>query len=494
MMESAFSYFLTEDNIENKRILSDLPIEKAFGKYRILIDGNTPIFSASLGSVECAVFGLAIDVICKISGDDLARKIAGDCKSVQDLVEYEKQLGGKYVLFFRDQEQYFMLGDATSSIPIYYNIDGSAVCSSNYQYIVNEKKYGVYGEFADIRASGEISQAMPYDITPYKQVKQLIPNHFLNIGQQRTTRFVNSIKNQTRIPIEKATELVLPMIRNLLDFYRESYKIYCPITSGRDSRVVLSFLMACREEFKSYTIKHPEHTEHTQDVTVPVELCGRNRIEHCLIEDVIVPEELKGEMDALLGERSYSQRTLRVAQTIREHFADGAIINGDIIGQVGKCSLHRDIPSLFATPSYFRCKLHNYSRGAKKQLKLWLKDIKASGEKVNTFDLFSIENRLGRWAAQENLIYNTLGQVYLNIFNSRSIIYVWTAIHRKQRKKSLIHVDLIKATSEALLDVPFERDESILIKLSKSTGLAYLLSSYAKFYIEKIKHKKERTQ
>ena len=492
MIECAFSYFLTENITESKRIISDLPVEKVFGKYKIRIDKETPIFSAVKNSVECSIFGLAVDVISTANGENLACQIVESCETVQDLLKFENQLGGKYILLFRNHDQYYIVGDATCSIPIYYDNEGDFVCSSNYQYIVNEKKYGVDREFAKIRASGDISQAMPYDITPYKQIKQLIPNHFLSIDDRRAVRFVNSTEKQARISVEKATELVSPMIKNLLDFYKKQYKIYCPITSGRDSRVVLAFLLESRENFTSYTIKHPEHNENTQDITVPVELCKQNDVEHRLVEDVVVTDELRNEMDEMLGSGSYSLRTLKIAQTIKEYFGDGAIINGDIIGQVGKCSLHRDIPSVFATPSYFRCKLHNYSRGAKTQLKRWLKDIKNSGEKVNTFDLFSVENRLGRWAGQENLIYNTLGQVYLNIFNCRSIIYVWTAVDRKQRKKSSIHIDLIGSSHGALLDIPFERDESVLVKLSKSTGLAYLLSSYLKYYVEKIKHKKER--
>jgi len=88
------------------------------------------------------------------------------------------------------------------------------------------------------------------------------------------------------------------------------------------------------------------------------------------------------------------------------------------------------------------------------------------------------------------LIYNTLGQVYLNIFNCRSIVYVWTAVSRKERKQSLLHIDLIKKTAGELLEIPFEREESLVFRVSKATGLTYLLSSYMKYYIEKAKFKK----
>ena len=475
-----FTYYITEEKVA----IPELPVEKEFGKYTILMDNNTPFSVAFNGENACAIFGVAVNVL---SGDssNLVKWIVDNCKDVHDVVEYERHLGGKYVLLFKDKEQYYMQGDATCSVPICYDTEGPFACSSNDQYIVGKKGYCTDGEYEAIRNSGDISQAMPYDITSYRQVKQLIPNHYLDINKRTHVRFVNARSAQKTISVKEATNIALPMIKNLLDFYLRNFKIYCPITGGRDSRVVLSFLMEGKADFSCYTIKHPEHNENTQDIVVPVALCKKEGIEHALIEDIVLSDTLINEIDNVLGKGKYSLRTLRIGQTIKENFGAGAIINGDIIGQVGKCSLHRDIPAIFATPSYFRCKLHNYSKGAKLQLKKWLNEIRSNGEKVNAFDLFSIENRMGRWASQSGAVYHAIGQVSLNIFNSRSIIYTWTAVKRSERMKSLLHVDLIKNTTPALLDTPFGADESVVVKMSKSCGIFYLLASYVKFYVQK---------
>lgn len=475
-----FSYYITEEKIS----LPVLPVEKTFGKYTILMDGRTSFSVSVNGAIACAIFGMAVDVLSGES-NDIARHIAETCKDIQAVIEYEKQLGGKYILLFKNEEQYYLQGDATCSIPVFYNTESSFACSNNCQYIVNAKNYCADKAYLAIRNSGDISQAMPYDITPYRQIKQLIPNHCLDINRQIPIRFLNAKEKQKAISVQEATDITLPMIEKILAFYLCNFPIYCPITAGRDSRVVLSFLMNSKAKFSCYTIRHPEHNDNTQDIVIPVALCKEVGIEHRLIEDVALSDSLVSEADNILGKGKYSLRTLRIAQTIKEHFGSGAIINGDIIGQVGKCSLHRDIPAAFATPSYFRCKLHNYSKDAKTQLKHWLNEIKTSGEKVNSFDLFSIENRMGRWASQSSTVYDTIGQITLNIFNSRSVIYTWTAVERKKRKKSQIHLELIRNTVPSLLDIPFEVDENTIVKLSKSTGILYLLASYMKFYVEK---------
>ena len=485
-MESCiFSYYISESDIE----IEELKHKYSFGKYNVLTDSRTPFLQANYDKSECAIFGYAVNVYSRAS-ENLAQEIVAQCSSISDVVEFEKSLGGKYIILYRKGEQFFILGDATCSIPVFYNTTGKVSCSSNPQYLVRHYGYRPDQSLQAIRDSGEISQAMPYDVTQYREIKQLIPNHYLGFSSQEAVRYVNSNQSQPILTVEKATELVAPMIETICDFYKKKFKIYCPITSGRDSRVVLAFLAGKNKELQCYTIRHPEHHGDTQDIVIPKQLCTQNNIPYELIDDVIVSEDLESEMDHLLGEKNYSLRTLRIAQTIKEHYGDGAVVNGDIIGQVGKCSLHRDIPLRFATPGYFRCKLHNYSSESKKQLKLWLEEIKEAGECVNTFDLFSIENRMGRWAAQENMIYNSIGQFYLNVFNSRSIIYLWTAVNRKERKMSSIHVSLIKKKMPKLLEVPFESDDSMIIRLSKANGMAYLLSSYAKYYIERAKFKR----
>ncbi|MBQ9848807.1 MAG: hypothetical protein IJO64_07110 [Clostridia bacterium] len=489
MINSIFSFYISKSNTEQR----GMPIKNRLGEYFLHTDENTPLDISVSGNRTCAVFGYAVDLANEKSGK-IAEHILKSTSSLSEVLAAEYNLGGKYVLIYQDETGCYVLGDATCSVPIYYTVAGTElVCTSNPLRIINGQKLTPDAKLLRIRKSGNISQAMPFDLTEYSEIKQLIPNHYLSLENQTAKRMINSTEKQRRLSIEEATERAKPLIKALAGFYTNTFKVYCPITSGRDSRVVLAFLSSLSEsDVDSYTIKHKEHSGTEQDLVIPKQLgtvCGMHYEQ---IEDEQVAPETVEYMNAYHGEGRYSPRTLNIANTIHSHYSDGAVINGDIIGQVGKCSLHRDIPRIFATAGYFRCKLHNYSRESKAALKSWLKDIKEGKEAVNTFDLFSVENRMGRWAAQENAIYNSIGQLYLNIFNSRSIIYIWTAVSRKQRKKSLVHIGLIETVCPKLLKVPFEKDESALVRLSKHNGLFYYLSSYLKYYIERRRFREEK--
>lgn len=486
--QSVFSFALCD--AEEEQIKSRFPIKENIGRYILFVDDRTPLQRADGDGRTVIIYGYAVDVFSGQS-ENLAETLLKSAKSVNDVIEYEKKLGGKYLIFWSEGDKCYCLGDATCSIPLFYTVGLSGIrCCSNPQMIVSHYSLQPDAYLQDIRDSGPINQAMPFDVTPYKEIKQLIPNHYVDFSAGESLRFVNSTVRQKQISPQRAAEITAPMIEKLAEFYLKKFNIYCPLTSGRDSRVVYAYLKKVNPDIESYTIWHDRFKKDDQDWKTPLKLAELT----CSKHEQIYKEELTQEkieyMDSILGVDGYPKDAFVLSVTVNKHFSDSATVEGDIIGQVGKCSLHRNIPQVFATPAYFRCKLHNYSSAAKDLLGLWIDEIRENNEKVNPFDLFSVENRLGVWASHTHLIRNVMGQMYVNIFNSRSIIYTWTAVNRAERMKSKIHIALIEQKYPELLSVPFEQDSSGLVSFAKSNSFVFYFASFAKYFVQKIKFKK----
>lgn len=487
-----FSFYICQNDMSYK---SDNITR--IGRYTVYTDINTHAQRSENNGRELIVFGYAVDVF---SGqrDSLAETILNSSKNITDVIDYEKKLGGKYIIFYSENGNCYCIGDATCSIPIFYTTGLSEfVCCSNPQMIIEKFNLKADPKLQEIRDSGPLNQAMPYDVTPYKEIKQLIPNHYLDFKSEKAVRFINSDTAQKELSPQKAAEITAPMIENITKMYLSDFDIYCPLTSGRDSRVVYAFLKKLGGKVNSYTIWKDSFKKDSQDWDVPVELAKLADGNHEQIHKENVTLEMKQSMDDIFGVNGYPDDAFVLSVTVNKYYNDCATLEGDIIGQVGKCSLHRDIPLFLASPAYFRCKLHNYSDGAKKLLKAWIKEIKDNGEKVNVFDLFSVENRLGVWASHTHLIRNTMGQPYFNIFNSRSIIYIWTAVDRAKRMKSEIHIELIKNAAPELLEVPFEKEKNGLFNIARSNALVFYGASFAKYYIQRksyFKNKNEATE
>ncbi len=489
--KNLFSFLLCDKKIKDG-FVSDYEIQTDVGDYTLFTDCRTPLHHTVNGDRELVIFGYAVDVFSGES-DTLAETVLNETETLADVIKREKNFGGKYVVFYCESGKIFCLGDATYSVPIFYGIglDGFACCT-NPKLIIDMFSLKTDKTLQAVRDSGPLNQAMPFDVTPYREIKQLIPNHYLDVSVEKAIRFVNSLERQDVISPQKAAEITAPMIEKITEMYLSQFKVYCPLTSGRDSRVVYAFLKSLTDDVNTYTIWKDRFKSDDQDWSVPVKLTELAATYHEQIYNEDVTAEQKRIMDAVLGVNAYPDDAFQLTVTVKKHYEGCATIEGDIVGQVGKCSLHRDIPLSFATPAYFRCKLHNYSDGAKKLLKMWLNDINCAKEKVNPFDLFSIENRLGVWASHTHLIRNTMGQPYVNIFNSRSIIYVWTAVDRALRMKSEIHVELIKLKAPELLQIPFEKDKSGLVNIAKSNKFIFYFASFAKFYVQRAKFLKNK--
>ena len=152
-------------------------------------------------------------------------------------------------------------------------------------------------------------------------------------------RMVNQYTTNPLLSSEQAAKITLPFIKRLAEYYKSNFSVACALTSGRDSRAVLAVL-GCKKDIPIYTMKHNEFAENTPDIVVPKQIAAHVDLIYHQIKDIELTDKDVAEADKLLGEGNYSKRTLMLAHTINNHFGKYAVINGDIIGQVGKCSLH----------------------------------------------------------------------------------------------------------------------------------------------------------
>lgn len=472
----------------SEKVNTDTVFKKSFsfGKYIVSLSEKTSYELYSDGKSNVAVIGIAVNVLTGNYREIAKELCEASGGNISELIKSEKSLGGKYIIMFGNGDNYYIFGDATGTIPLSYSFIGNRFyCSTNISDII--KKYSLSPDpaLSEISSGANIGSAMPFDITSYKEIKQLLPNHYIDITLKRPVRYIYGGKSEPLSSCE-ASEITHKMIENILMAYSEMFDILCPLTGGRDSRVVFAFLKHSEVPFAAYTDIHSALDRSCPDLTIPPKICTQMGIDYSQHRDTPLPEGYIDSFTEYEGVVPYSEETTLYAYNTKLLCGSKAILTGDIIGQVGKCSLHRDIPEKYATSEYFLWKIHNYNKKTKVYLQHWLDEIEKSDENLLSFDLFSVENRLGRWAAQENHVYNSVGQVYLNIFNSRAIIEAWSRVSRKERINSEIHTKLIKIEAPELLDIPYGSD-GFTESLARKNHFIYYLASGLKYHINKFR-------
>lgn len=479
--QSLFTYFFHKNNAPVFNKLSKIIY---FDKYILCLSEKTEFLMAKRNNQVVGIIGLCVDSRGELV--DIPQYIIHNSKSIDDLINIEGRFAGKYVLLYIKNGELYIIGDATCSIQINYSIGDQFAISSSAAFLAEYCGYQYSKEHLDIRKASDVSQAMPNDITVYKEIKQLLPNYYLDVSRRKSYYLDFRKYPADFLSVENTAEKTVDLINNITSQYVDKYDIVCPLTSGKDSRVVLAFLKKHIKNVMCYTLRHFSHQDNEPDLLIPKALTEELELPYIQIKDEKVPSEVINWFDNHLGKHLYSRYTLTLAYTIKKHFSNKAIVNGDIIGQIGKSSLHRNLPEKWANVSYFMCKLHNYSKEAKDEMKIWFESALRKNNYISIYDLFSWEIRLGRWAAQTGYIYNTIGIPYLNIFNCRDVIYIWTKADRNLRQQSELHKEILKIVNPELLKFPFSSEKNMLFRLAQLNDLCFYLASYVKHWLSKI--------
>lgn len=269
---SVFSYCICK-----RKLLECEAVKVRVGEYHVYTNRNTHFDYREDPDVSLFVIGIAA---CLNGGESALDWLWKHKQSITSIVEAEKYLGGKYVLFIRIKDSYFILGDATCSIPVFYaKCDDGAICSSIGYQIAEEQGLSVDSALLEIREGGDSSRTMPYDYTIWKGIKRLLPNHYLDVNRMCVIRMVNQPVLLSPQSAEQAAEISLPFIKRLAEYYMRKFSVACALTSGRDSRAVLSVL-GCSKDIPIYTMKHNEFAENTPDIVVPKQIAARVNLDY----------------------------------------------------------------------------------------------------------------------------------------------------------------------------------------------------------------------
>ena len=436
----------------------------------------TAIYHSQLNGQEAVIIGLCIDTYELIEREDIASAIVGlPEQTIQAVYDFTSRLSGKYIIIYSNRTGCYLLGDATCSIPANYSgkLKDGAVCISPF----DKMTAGYFGCQPDLRLlkmreSADPAQTMPGELTPYQQVRALLPNQYLDVLTGEPVRVKVEIPD---LLFDDVIDQSIRLSENTAKQFAKHYSLICPLTSGYDSRAVLAVLRQVLPDIHCYTTNFASPEDESDDMRIASAICQKEGIEYTVFGYYDPPKEYTESLEKYAGLVNSSQ-TVKEAYSYLIDAGEKARINGNIIGQIGKSSVTNCVPDSLATASFFTCKIHNRDRECKAEMKKYADDIRNSGRQI--CDLFVYENRCGRWGGQEEALYSLCGMNSLNIFNSREIILSWISVARKQRIKKAIHLSMIRKTNPNLLTEPFNPDDRF--SFLKNNWLFYYAATFAK--------------
>lgn len=444
---------------------------------------------ASSDHQKILLFGQALHIYeTALDLPALAEKL-NQTTDLPSLIEASKYLVGRYVIVAEIEDGLYILPDATGTVPVnYYVAEGHFAVSSNLALLRDLFNLTISNQAEAIQKGAlEQQHPMPNNLTVYQQVKNVLPNHYLDIQAQASKRFF-PIQKLAETSVDSAVNQTSEIVGNILKKVLENEKVAIPLTSGFDSRLILSFFKDYTDDIVAYTFAHENFDSNTADIVVPTALSEKFDFAYKVLpRKTLDASQLSQAANDLAGMQN--DRIIENAYTLAmSEFNDRSFIPGDII-PLAKSNFGQNLPDGLASISYLVTKSHNYSSENKQAIQNWKDELKPylSSSNVSIYDLFFWENRWGRWFTNNAQNYDYFSNP-LYIFNNRYLIELWLGVPRKLRSKKAVHKGLITKQWPELLEVPVNPDESKLAAIADNQWI-YYAGSYMKHFIKGLRRK-----
>lgn len=271
------------------------------------------------------------------------------------------------------------------------------------------------------------------DSTPYKEIKHLLPNHFLKLHEGSCIRYWPDEASK-RISLDKGANESSRYLEGLMISASKRYNLVLSLSSGLDSRLLLAASRKIKDTIFCLTeIKNNMNEEHA-DVQIPSKLLPKLGIAHDIVES---PSEIMSdrfndifhknvnfahEKWALKAEVYYNRYNLKVV---------------DVIGTVSDIAKFGydyfiDNDSEVTLEKLSECLRLKNNGFALTHLERWMKGL------GNTFnysmpDLFYWEQRIGRWASTNYLEFDVGWQDIFAPYNCRTLLITMLSVDAKFR-------------------------------------------------------------
>jgi len=376
-----------------------------------------------------------------------------------DIIEKTSIYSGRYVIIYCNNDEIKLMHDATASRKIFYTKkDGVVLCASTQHLLAEVSGFNITTNpsLLEYYQSEKFIENLNFDIgyyTYYDEIRQVLPNHYLNIDPFEIKRFWPD-KEPESFSREECVILSAKMIKGFITAASKRYKLMIPITAGYDSRVILAATNGISDKM-FYYLNDSDEVKKSADYRVSKKMLARYNIKINLLNiDKHVDEKFREVyfQNNPLANKEY----LPIIYNYYKHHSEKLNLPGNIIPIVKALhhfSTTEITPELLAR-SYNNDKLeiaHTFYRD-------WFDQTKEIADRfrISIFDLLFWEDFTCNKVTQVQLDKD-IAQEEFTPFNSRSLILTMLAYEETRRQKPylIFHKEIIKTLWSDLLDFPF---------------------------------------
>jgi hypothetical protein len=452
--------------------------------YHLAVHPDLPVTNVKTGCLVVTLLGFLIDPLNPERDDaQIIRALFEKNPCEEEIFEKLNFMSGRFVLIIQGNGRRIILNDAMGFRQVFYYIDKKNKCWCASQP-------SILAELLDIELDQDLQRGLqsiptfargeeywyPGDMTAYKGIVHLTPNHYYDFKENKKVRYWPSTKI-TSLSVEECVEKVAFLLRGIYSGAIKRFKIAQTITCGLDSRILLAASRMHCGDIYFFTHTHKKLDVSGNDIVIPSKMLLKLGLEHHIAFhiDVIDPVFEGFYRRNVSMARKEKERN---AYAIFRHFADlgkeYVVING-VGGEITR--------QFFFLPKFVQINgltLSALSGMGTNKTSSYLFDRWLQGSELikdlgyNLLDLFYWEQRVGSWAAMSYSEYDLVFESFSPL-NCRKIFELAFGVRKNFRSPPNyeLHRLLIKnlwpQTLEFPINPPISKTQALVRMVQRSS-------------------------
>lgn len=459
---------------------------------KLSVHQDLPLTMLDKGARRIALLGYMIDPFYPDSDDsDIVEWLLKNSLSFSKLIENTYRLCGRWALIYAVDKKVFFLSDPFAMRQIYFgNIGGEFWCGSNPAILSNylnlepDKTDANLNEFIRSEAFKKKECYWIGDKTRYKEIRHLLPNHYLDAGTAKAERFW--INHEQKYSVNDAANRAGQLLQNSLHSANRRFKLMMPVTAGWDSRVLLSASKEITDDLFYFISTKNFLTEEDDDVKIPQKLFNHLGIKFHVLDHLKEPDS---EFLQLLNKNVDMPRSLQKTLTFYEyylHHQDKVNVNGR-----GAETARGYYPYDKNPTAEFLANVTGYPESdfVLSEIKNWLGKARpfVKDKKIDLIDFYYWEQRMGNWGGTDPAEQDLAIEEFCP-FNNRKLMMILLGTKRKYRSEPdyILSKKIISFLWNEVLEEPINpiSNREFLLKLIKRK-IPYFLKNQIKRKLRK---------
>ncbi|WP_277487276.1 hypothetical protein [Catalinimonas alkaloidigena] len=416
---------------------------KKFDEFNIYTHAELEVNIITKGNIQLALIGFILNPYKpKKSNAEVITDFLDQISEVNDIAEQLYFLTGRFVLIMKISGEILIFNDPCGMRSVFYSYHNSRFYCGSSSAILEQsiplekgKKHETF--INSPYKANKTEYWLPTDCSPYENIRQLVPNHYLHVTNRKQQRYwpKHPVKE---ISLEEGSAKAADLLVKISEAGSHRLDLSLPLTAGWDSRVLLSSSKEFFDKLYFYTLQYRTLNETSPDIHIPRKMLDALGVTHHLID-------CNKRVAPAFSQIYFNNVSFAHEDWCKIAYGMSLAYPQNKICIKGNCA---EISRNFYDPKGLQPPINQVEQilelisgwqeldFIKSNLNDWFLNAMQAVKDTNIYilDLFYWEHKMGSWQAQSQLEWDIVQEAF-SPFNHRELIEIMLGVAPKYRKK-----------------------------------------------------------